>query len=133
MTRVTLICRNCGYTCRRELGQYEAGCRGVHETASEPGLCPHGHGLLVRQDGLPQERWAFWKDNEKFMKKPTFEKGNKVQHRRTKRLGEVHSKSKKHPGWVKVVWEGDDHPYRYEPEDLVHVEDSGSTASGDAF
>ena len=131
MTRVTLICTNCGYTCRRELSM-EPGSRGVHETSSEPGLCPNGHGLLVRKDGLPQERWALWKGNEKFMKQPVFEKGDKVQHRKTNRVGVIHSKSRKHPGWLKVVWEGDSHAYRYEPEDLVHSKDSGSTVVGDA-
>jgi hypothetical protein len=36
----------------------ESGSKGVHETSSEPALCPHGHGLLRREDGLQQERWA---------------------------------------------------------------------------
>ena len=58
-TKVTLVCKNCGYTARRRLS-LEAGSRGVHETSSEPGLCPKGHGLLIRQDGLPQEKWALW-------------------------------------------------------------------------
>ena len=59
MTRVTLICTTCKYTARRDLA-LESGCRGVHETASEPAYCPKGHGLLVRKDGLQQERWAIW-------------------------------------------------------------------------
>jgi hypothetical protein len=59
VTRVTLVCMACGYKARRSLSM-EPGSRGVHETSSEPGLCPKGHGLLVRQDGLPQERWAIW-------------------------------------------------------------------------
>jgi hypothetical protein len=68
MTRVTLVCTACGYKCRREL-MMEAGSRGVHETSSEPGLCPNGHGLLVRQDGLKQEKWALWKDIKRFLKR----------------------------------------------------------------
>lgn len=56
MTRVTLECRECGYTARRDL-QAEPGSRGVHETSAEPAHCPRGHGRLVRQDGLPEERW----------------------------------------------------------------------------
>ena len=59
MTRVTLVCRTCGYRARRDLSN-EAGSRGVHETSSEPGYCPRGHGLLRRTDGLRQERWALW-------------------------------------------------------------------------
>jgi hypothetical protein len=59
MTKVTLICKTCGYTARRALTM-ESGSRGTHETSSEPGLCPKGHGLLVRQDGVEQERWALW-------------------------------------------------------------------------
>lgn len=58
-TKVTLVCKECGYTARRSL-TLEAGSRGVHETSSEPGLCPKGHGLLVRKDGVKQERWALW-------------------------------------------------------------------------
>lgn len=60
MTRVTLVCRACGHAARRSLLSREAGSRGVHETSSEPALCPRGHGLMVRQDGLRQERWAIW-------------------------------------------------------------------------
>jgi hypothetical protein len=50
MTNVTLECKTCGYRARRALKQ-EAGCRGTHETCSEPALCPNGHGNLVRIDG----------------------------------------------------------------------------------
>jgi hypothetical protein len=64
-TRVTLVCKQCGYLARRSL-MLESGSRGVHETSSEPGLCPNGHGLLVRQDGLRQERWAAWKNMLRF-------------------------------------------------------------------
>lgn len=56
---VTLVCRTCGKKARRPLMR-EAGSRGVHETSSEPASCPDGHGLMVRQDGLPQENWAAW-------------------------------------------------------------------------
>jgi len=59
MPRVTLFCPTCGHTARRDLMR-EAGSRGVHETSSEPALCPRGHGLMKRQDGVRQERWAFW-------------------------------------------------------------------------
>lgn len=59
MTRVTLVCPECGHTARRAL-TLEPGSRGVHETSSEPALCPKGHGLMKRQDGLPQENWALW-------------------------------------------------------------------------
>lgn len=121
MTRVTLFCEKCGYTARRELS-FEPGSRGVHETSSEPGLCPNGHGLLIRQDGLIQERWALWKDNERFKMKVTFKKDDKVMHVKSRRMGVVHSESKKHPGWYKVQWEGDSSAYRYEPEDLVLIE-----------
>jgi hypothetical protein len=58
-TRVTLICRECGHTARRDL-MHEAGSRGAHETSSEPALCPKGHGLMLRKDGVRQERWALW-------------------------------------------------------------------------
>lgn len=58
-TKVTLVCTKCDYTARRDL-MMEPGSRGVHETSSEPAMCPKGHGLLVRQDGLPQEKWAAW-------------------------------------------------------------------------
>lgn len=56
MTRVTLICRTCDYTARRDL-RNEAGNRGVHETSAETAMCPNGHGELVREDGVNQERW----------------------------------------------------------------------------
>lgn len=59
MTCVTLVCKECGHTARRPL-MSESGSRGIHETSSEPALCPWGHGLLARQDGLRQERWASW-------------------------------------------------------------------------
>lgn len=59
MPSVTLVCRECDYKARRELTD-EPGSRGVHETSSEPGFCPKGHGLLVREDGVEQERWACW-------------------------------------------------------------------------
>lgn len=59
VTRVTLVCPMCGYQARRDLSN-EVACRGTHETSSEPGLCPHGHGLLKRKDGVQQERWALW-------------------------------------------------------------------------
>lgn len=47
MTCVTLVCRQCGATTKRDLAQV-AGCRGVRETASEGASCPLGHGPLVR-------------------------------------------------------------------------------------
>lgn len=50
------------------------------------------------------------------------QKGDKVQHKVTKRIGKVHSFSKKHPGWIKVQWEGDDVAFRYEAEELQAVE-----------
>lgn len=59
MTSVTLICKECTYTTRRSLTM-EPGSRGVHETSSEPAHCPSGHGLMVRKDGVRQERWALW-------------------------------------------------------------------------
>ena len=59
MPRVTLVCKKCGTTARRELMR-EAGSRGIRETSSEPARCPKGHGLMKRQDGLRQERWASW-------------------------------------------------------------------------
>lgn len=59
MPKVTLGCRTCSYKARRELS-LEAGSRGIHETSSEPGYCPKGHGLLYRVDGVKQERWATW-------------------------------------------------------------------------
>lgn len=60
MPRVTLICKECKHTARRDLMR-EAGSRGVHETSSEPAYCPKGHGLMVRKDGVQQERWALWR------------------------------------------------------------------------
>lgn len=65
MPSVTLFCRDCGKTARRVL-TLEAGSRGVHETSSEPALCPDGHGLMAREDGLPQENWALWSDTAGF-------------------------------------------------------------------
>ncbi len=65
MTSVTLICRECSYRARRPL-MIEAGSRGVHETSSEPGRCPRGHGLLYRLDGVPQEEWAMWPRSIRF-------------------------------------------------------------------
>lgn len=60
-TKVTLVCTKCPYKARREL-MLESGSYGVSETSSEPAFCPKGHGLLVRQDGVKQERWAMWKN-----------------------------------------------------------------------
>jgi hypothetical protein len=57
--KATLVCKQCGHTCRRRL-QLEPGSRGHRETSTEPALCPKGHGLMVRKDGLPQENWALW-------------------------------------------------------------------------
>lgn len=65
--KATLICRECGYTARRKL-MLEAGCRGHRETATEPALCPNGHGILYRKDGLPQERWAWWAELARFVR-----------------------------------------------------------------
>lgn len=59
MMSVTLICKECAYTARRPL-MMEPGSHGVCETSSEPGLCPKGHGLLLRKDGIKQKRWARW-------------------------------------------------------------------------
>lgn len=56
-TKVTLYCKQCKYKARRELS-IEPGSRGVHETSSEFGACPSGHGPLWREDGVPQERWG---------------------------------------------------------------------------
>jgi hypothetical protein len=67
MTKVTLMCTTCGYTARRSL-MLEAGSRGTHETSSEPALCPKGHGLLVRQDSVNQERWAAWSRLARFLR-----------------------------------------------------------------
>jgi len=68
MTRVTLVCPKCCHKARRSL-YLEAGSRGVHETSSEPALCPKGHGLMTREDGLAQEKWAEWKDVPRFQVK----------------------------------------------------------------
>lgn len=38
----------------------EAGSRGIRETSSELALCPKGHGLMIREDGVKQENWAIW-------------------------------------------------------------------------
>ena len=65
-TRVTLVCRTCGHTARRDL-MLEPGSRGTHETSSEPALCPKGHGLMRRKDGVQQERWALWSQAARFM------------------------------------------------------------------
>ena len=59
MPKVTLVCPVCDKKARREL-MNEPGSRGVHETSSEPAMCPSGHGLMVREDGLKQENWAAW-------------------------------------------------------------------------
>jgi len=48
ITKVTLVCRECGHTARRRL-LVVAGSRGAAETPCEPGLCPQGHGPLTRQ------------------------------------------------------------------------------------
>ena len=58
MTRVTVVCPVCKHTARRDL-LAEAGSRGVHETREEPAVCPHGHGLLVRVDGVEHEPIVF--------------------------------------------------------------------------
>jgi hypothetical protein len=52
-TKVTLVCTQCGHTARRPL-QRAVACRGTHETPSEMALCPNGHGVMVRQDGVQQ-------------------------------------------------------------------------------
>lgn len=72
MTRVTLVCPVCGYMARRELS-FEPGSRGVHETSSEPGRCPAGHGLLRRADGVEQERWALWSHTAGAYREPEVE------------------------------------------------------------
>jgi hypothetical protein len=56
VTRVTLFCRECGRTARRDL-QFEPGSRGVHETSAEPAYCPLGHGRMARADGIQEEKW----------------------------------------------------------------------------
>lgn len=65
LTKVTLVCRECGHTARRALS-LESGSHGIRETSSEPGLCPRGHGLLVRKDGVRQEKWALWGSASEF-------------------------------------------------------------------
>jgi hypothetical protein len=49
------------------------------------------------------------------------QKGVQVTHKKTGRKGMVHSLSKKHPGWLKVQWEGDHNLYRYEAHELEVV------------
>ncbi len=51
--KANLVCKECGYTARRELLN-EVACRGHHETQTVPALCPKGHGYLVREDGFKQ-------------------------------------------------------------------------------
>jgi len=51
---VQLYCETCGAEAKRALLN-QPGCRGAHETASEPASCPKGHGLMVRRDGMIQE------------------------------------------------------------------------------
>lgn len=53
MTSVVLKCLKCKYTTKRPLLD-QPGSDGVHETSSEPGRCPKGHGELVREDGVWQ-------------------------------------------------------------------------------
>lgn len=69
MPSVTLVCPKCNHTARRNL-MLEAGSRGIHETSSEPALCPKCNILMLRQDGLPQENWALWgaRYTDKFVK-----------------------------------------------------------------
>lgn len=55
--KVTLICGTCGAMARRKL-MHVPSCRGVHETPSEPALCPLGHGHMVRKDSVNQEGWT---------------------------------------------------------------------------
>lgn len=50
---VQLICETCGHLAKRALIP-TPGSRGTHETASEPATCPHGHGPMVRKDGVVQ-------------------------------------------------------------------------------
>jgi len=68
MPNATLFCKDCGVTARRPLMR-EPGSRGHRETSTEPALCPKGHGLMVRQDGVQQERWAIWRFIPKFQRK----------------------------------------------------------------
>jgi hypothetical protein len=48
-------------------------------------------------------------------------KGSKVLHKNTKRMGICLGACKNHKGWYKVLWNKEDHAYRYEPEDLEEV------------
>lgn len=54
----------------------------------------------------------------------SFKKDDRVEHRRTGRKGIVRGESKKHPGWFKVQWDGASDAIRYEPEDLVLLNQS---------
>ena len=56
MTRVTLKCPKCGYRARRSLNN-EPGSRGTHETSCEVAMCPKGHGVLERVDGVAVGSW----------------------------------------------------------------------------
>lgn len=51
---IQLYCKTCRLEAKRMLLE-QPGCRGAHETASEPALCPRGHGLMARRDGRIQE------------------------------------------------------------------------------
>lgn len=53
MPSVQLICETCGLKAKRKLLEVP-GCRGIHETPSEPASCPSGHGEMVRVDGVKQ-------------------------------------------------------------------------------
>lgn len=64
MTKVTLSCKFCSYKARRPL-MIEPGNRGVSETSSEIAVCPNGHGILYRVDGVPQENFARWAEEMK--------------------------------------------------------------------
>lgn len=48
---VQLHCETCGAQAKRALLD-QPGCRGAHETASEPAFCPNGHGEMIRDDGV---------------------------------------------------------------------------------
>jgi hypothetical protein len=50
-TKINLHCGSCPYTARRSLLLTTAR-RGIHEAPAEPSLCPQGHGILHRNDGL---------------------------------------------------------------------------------
>lgn len=58
MTNVQLICERCGYKTKRPLLD-QPGCRGTHETACQPALCPKGHGNLARVDGVLQQETPY--------------------------------------------------------------------------